>query len=171
MQDQVQHRGKGHADTEATALVFWLRQGGGRALPMFGSLEAELKCPKRRGCGVAFPLTSPSQVWAEEQTGRSAGGMLFCKGHRESEDRAFILPLPQLRKRLPCSEKKRPECNTGNVTWVGQPPSCQLGRLQRLQAAVLFPGAYGPLGFSFPPSWGKGHEGEQTHRPPGERPT
>lgn len=47
---------------------------------------------------MAFLLSSPYQVWAEEKARRSAGG-IFCKDHGESEDRISILtPSPATEK-------------------------------------------------------------------------
>lgn len=77
---------------------------------------------------------------------------------------------PSSNSRKLCSVARRSSQNVtqGHVIWVGQLPLSQLGILQRCQAALLFPGACGPLGFSLPPP-GKG-QSEQPHRLPGEHP-
>lgn len=103
------------------------------------------------------------RAWTEEQAGRSAGGML-CVDQGESEDGS-----PNPGKVCLVARRSNQNVTRRSVIWVGQPPPSLLGMLQRCQAAMLFPGACGPLGLSFPP-WGKGQESEQPHRAPGEHP-
>lgn len=107
--------------------------------------------PKGKRTWGAFPLSSPSQVWFEEQAERSARGML-CKDHRESEDTALILtPSPSPEKSVLTARRSNQNVTQGSVIWVGQSPPSQLGSLWRRQAAMLLPRACGPLGVSLPP--------------------
>lgn len=72
---------------------------------------------------------------------------------------------PSPGKVCPGARRSYQNVTQGSVIWVGQPPPRQLGMLQRCQAAMLFPGARGPLRLSFP-SCRKGQENKQPHRDP-----
>lgn len=74
-------------------------------------------------------------------------------------------PSPSPRKVCPVAGRSNQNVTQGHVIWVGQPPPSQLGLLQRCQAALLFPGACGPLGFFSSSLRQKGQGSKQPYRP------
>lgn len=141
-----------------------------RSLSLFGIVEVELQVPKEKRMWDSFLFPAHHlRAWTKEQAGRSGRGML-CVEQGESEDGSPQLnSSPGPGKVCPVARRNNQNVTQRSVIWVGQPPPGQPGMLQRYQAAMLFPGARGPLGLSFPPR-GEGQESEQPHGAPGEHP-